>query len=184
MDLFFLAIRHSFAMNYIIDFEGKTDYIGKFYRQDCLCRVRWLYQRTDGTFDTSNRSVFFYDRTFYSETNETYFDLTYKGAVEICGPGYGIYRDAVPRIFTWILPILLLISNIELSSIDKRRFMTVIHAFGDPIDSLWSLFYKYSILDRCYNLAGSYGAGDLERTRIIGTVFTGFEELMGPTIIL
>lgn len=50
--------------------------------------------------------------------------VTIKGCEEFCGTGT-FYWDAGPRITTWIVPVVLLMSNIELSPIDKRRFITV-----------------------------------------------------------
>ncbi|KFA71455.1 hypothetical protein S40288_10902 [Stachybotrys chartarum IBT 40288] len=75
--------------------------------------------------------------------------VTMKGCEEFCGTGT-FYWDAGPRITTWIVPVVLLLSNIELSPIDKRRFITMIHAIGDPIDSFWSILHKMYVWRRLY----------------------------------
>ncbi|KAH7312928.1 hypothetical protein BKA65DRAFT_573850 [Rhexocercosporidium sp. MPI-PUGE-AT-0058] len=77
--------------------------------------------------------------------------VTLRGCEEFCGPR-SWYWDAGPRIMTWIIPVLLLLSNIELSPIDKKRFMTVVHALGDPIDSFWSIIHKMYIWHRLYEI--------------------------------
>ncbi|RYP61836.1 hypothetical protein DL771_009986 [Monosporascus sp. 5C6A] len=77
--------------------------------------------------------------------------LTYRGCEEFCGPP-SLYSDAVPRIVTWIIPVFLLLSNIELSPIDKKRFMTTVHALGDPIDSFWSIIHKIYVWNRLYEI--------------------------------
>jgi hypothetical protein len=59
----------------------------------------------------------------------------------LCGPKT-FYVNAGPRFITWILPIVLLLSNIELSFIDKWRFATLFQVLGDPVDAIWSLIHK------------------------------------------
>jgi hypothetical protein len=78
--------------------------------------------------------------------------LTRAGCDEFCG-GQTFYWDAIPRLTTWIIPVILLLSNIELSPIDKRRFTTLIHAVGDPIDSFWSILHKIYVWRRLYAIA-------------------------------
>ncbi|KAI9170841.1 hypothetical protein HJFPF1_00315 [Paramyrothecium foliicola] len=78
--------------------------------------------------------------------------LTRRGCNEFCG-GWTFYWDAGPRLTTWIIPVVLLLSNIELSPIDKRRFTTVIHAMGDPIDSFWSILHKIYVWRRLYAIS-------------------------------
>ncbi|OCK89442.1 uncharacterized protein K441DRAFT_440380, partial [Cenococcum geophilum 1.58] len=127
--------------------------------------------------------------------------VTLKGCNEFCGPP-SRYWDTGPRITTWIIPVLLLLSNIELSPIDKKRFMTVVHALGDPIDSFWSLIHKIYIWHRLYLIGlskspevdGTSPAESIsdsalatvrtrhERARIIATVLAGFEEISGAKI--
>ncbi|KAL5322918.1 hypothetical protein ACEPPN_010897 [Leptodophora sp. 'Broadleaf-Isolate-01'] len=91
------------------------------------------------------------------------------GCDELCG-GWSFYWDAIPRLMTWILPVFWLLSNIELSPIDKKRFMTVVHALGDPIDSFWSLVHKIYIWNRLYGIGlrkvEEKRARELERLRV------------------
>ena len=115
--------------------------------------------------------------------------VTITGCYEFCGP-WTFYWDAIPRLTTWVLPVLLLLSNIELSPIDKKRFMTIIHALGDPIDSFWSLIHKIYIWHRLYEIGLKKSerprTGDEmtveDRARTIACVLAGFEEISGARI--
>ncbi|KAM7191536.1 hypothetical protein V8F33_008887 [Rhypophila sp. PSN 637] len=67
--------------------------------------------------------------------------ITVPACQQLCElPGNAIdwYADKGPRLMTWIIPVALSLSNIELSPLDKRRFYTLLQALGNPIDVLWS----------------------------------------------
>lgn len=154
-----------------------------FQRHRLNTITRRLFRTTcKGVYNTSDLSIFAVGKTFNTSICDEYFHLTNEGCERLVGGGYSLHIDAPSRILIWILPIFLLIINIELSSMDKRKFMTIAHALGDPLHSLASIIYKVSSLDRCHQLASRFGKGDEHRTRVIGTVFAGFEELMGSTI--
>jgi len=100
--------------------------------------------------------------------------------------GSNWYADHGPRFMTWILPIFLLLSNIELSPGSKLRFLTFINVLGDPIDTMWSLLAKLHAWSKVQKLA-SLSATKESRWktahsdfRIIATVLSGFDELAGP----
>ncbi len=78
------------------------------------------------------------NRTYHGNDNLT---LSLPGCERICGPRT-YYRDAGPRFMTWILPIGLLLCNIELSPIDKRRFATFPAVLGNSCEAIWSLMHK------------------------------------------
>ncbi|KAF1993260.1 hypothetical protein P154DRAFT_383358, partial [Amniculicola lignicola CBS 123094] len=107
--------------------------------------------------------------------------LTLAGCNEVCGKGSEWYEDVGPRLSTWLIPVFLLISNIEVSPLDKRRYLMLIHLLGDPIHSVWSLLMKLEAWSRCYNkiLAKSGASFDPRTVRIRGTVLGGIEELVG-----
>ena len=119
-----------------------------FNRKQCAnTTAHWLL-----THSASTTTYFALDPfTNLPMTHPDNVTLTLAGCREFCG-GWTWYWDAGPRVTTWIVPILLLLSNIELTPIDKRRFMTVIHVLGDPIDSLWSLTHKIYTWHRLYEL--------------------------------
>ncbi|KAH7015486.1 hypothetical protein EDB80DRAFT_832507 [Ilyonectria destructans] len=104
--------------------------------------------------------------------------VTRRGCDEFCG-SHSFYWDAIPRLTTWVIPVVILLSNIELSPIDKCRFMAVVHAVGDPIDSFWSVLPKmYVVTTAAHRRYDS----PHDRARIIATVLAGFEEISGAMI--
>ncbi len=162
------------------------DYNGtKFDRGKCLRNIASMQQAPGFSKNTPEYFLSAGDSLYNDTSNMT---VTYKGCLEFCGKGT-FYWDVGPRLTTWILPVVLLLSNIELSPIDKNRFMTVIHALGDPIDSFWSIIHKIYIWHRLYliTLRKSETSGTVRHTRsqraqIIATVLAGFEEISGSRI--
>jgi hypothetical protein len=119
----------------------------KFRRDECRTETEDAQKTPNFKYNTPE--YFYQDDTgrLYNGTDN--MTLTIKGCELFCG-SWTFYWDAGPRVTTWIIPVLLLLSNIELSPIDKTRFMTIIHAIGDPIDSFWSLTHKVYIWHRLY----------------------------------
>jgi hypothetical protein len=156
-----------------IDFQYK----GGFNRDEC-------YQRTVSMLGnqtlTLNNPIFFHNEWPMTLNNLT---LTRPGCEQMCGHQTW-YWDVGPRLSTWLIPVLLLVSNVDLSPLDKRRFAAIIHLLGDPIDSFWSLLHKIDAWNQCYIFAKKYAAlPRLERKRrIIATIFAAYEEIGGPEI--
>ena len=144
------------------------------------------YKRTLDLLHTGllnkNDDVFHRDDMGLPMSDEETLTLTRNGCNRLCGPRLNFYKDIGPRLSIWLIPVLLLISNVELSPLDKRRFYAIIHLLGDPIDSIWSLIHKMAAWDRCYRMAERYGDVCGRCKRIIATVFAGFEEVEGPRI--
>ena len=97
------------------------------------------------------------------------------------------YPDSGPRIMTWIVPVALLLSSIELSPLDKRRFYAVFHALGDPIDVLLSFLHKLRVRTRLHALAEAhFGANPDPSTNqdalVAAIVLSAFEDLLSPSI--
>lgn len=82
-----------------------------------------------------------------------------------------------------MIPVLLLIVNVEVSPLGKRSFLEFLHLLGDPIDSFWSLLHKIDAWDRCYAHAEQYRPHCSSCRLIVATVFAGYEEVLGPRII-
>lgn len=108
--------------------------------------------------------------------------LTLEGCNALCGAEQTWYTDIGPRLTIWLVPILLLLANVELSPLDKRRFLAILHLLGDPIDSIWSLLHKLDAWDRCSRLAARCSGVCPSCQGVIASVFAGFEELQGPRI--
>lgn len=159
----------------------------KFDRGICKKEITDLQQQPNFTKNTPQ--YFYQDKVSLLLNNGLEnMTVTLEGCYEFCGT-WSFYWDAVPRLITWIIPILLLLNNIELSPIDKKRFMTVFHALGDPIDTIWSLIHKVYIWNRLYAIGLEKSPGGPEdtikrykRARIIATVLAGFEEIAGAKI--
>ncbi|KAH0558595.1 hypothetical protein GP486_004752 [Trichoglossum hirsutum] len=120
-----------------------------FERNICLERVRGYLNRTG---NGSTIDVACVNRLF---RNISWTDpvLTYYGCNIFCGDHQGWYADPGPRVVDWIIPVFFLLSNIDLSPIDKKKFFTIFHALGDPIDTIWSLLDKLYAWYRCYQIA-------------------------------
>lgn len=152
---------------------------GEFNRNTCYNRT--LDYLHNGTL-AKDSEVFFRDDTGRVMSEDEDITLTLPGCWALCGEKQAWHWDIGPRITTWLIPILLLISNVELSPLDKRRFFAIIHLIGDPIDSIWSLMHKIDAWDQCYTLAAQYAAYRNRRRRVIATLFAGLEEIMGPDV--
>jgi hypothetical protein len=153
------------------------------------CMVVILDLLDEGNLSYNNTSVFRQDSPdgpiYNGIKNMT---VTPGGCLQYCG-NHTMYWDWPPRSMTWIVPVVLLLTNIELSPIDKKRFMTIAHAIGDPIDSFWSIVHKIYIWRRLYRIGAGYSEGwtdptisKIERGRVIATVLSGFKEIAGAKI--
>ena len=147
-----------------------------FTRDECLIIVQEALN--DGNI-TSNSSIFFRDITGLPMSSIERPVLTIGGCEQVCGKGFSWYKDIGPRLNTWLIPIFLLLTNLEVSPLDKRRYLMIAHLLGDPIDSLWSLLTKIEAWSRCRSMAGRLSRHDEQHTRNLATVLGGLEELCG-----
>ncbi|KAF2268674.1 hypothetical protein CC78DRAFT_439446, partial [Lojkania enalia] len=123
---------------------------------------------------------------FYTNDNGTIFSdpanpiLTFPGCTQLCGTGRSWYPDPGPRVSTWLIPVVLLVSNMEVSPLDKRRYLMLLHLLGDPINSLWALLLKMEAWSRCFSMARTARKDNSDLgTRNFATVLGGIEELSG-----
>jgi hypothetical protein len=151
-----------------------------FDRDSCFQKIQYLL----GNQSLSPTSPFFFRDTFggppYNGVDN--MTLTLDGCNNFCGPKQTWYTDIGPRLTIWLIPILLLLANVELSPLDKRNFLAVLHLLGDPIDSIWSLLHKIDAWDRCSALAARCNDACPSCQRVIASVFAGYEEVQGPRI--
>lgn len=110
--------------------------------------------------------------------------LTLPGCKKLCGAKQRWYFDIGPRLAVWLLPVLLLISNVDLSPLDKKKFLAIVHLLGDLIDSIWSLIDKIDSWDRCQTLAQQCKGLCEPCRKVVATVIAGFEEVQGPRVNL
>lgn len=151
-----------------------------FDREVCLQSAQWML----GNGTITPESSFFYRNRY---TGAPYIDasnmtLTLAGCNAICGPRQTWYLDIGPRLSAWVIPVLLLLINVEVSPFGKRNFLEFLHLLGDPIDSLWSLIHKIDAWDRCHAHAARYEKLCPSCQLIVATVFGAHEEVQGPRI--
>ncbi|KAL8735860.1 MAG: hypothetical protein Q9181_002638, partial [Wetmoreana brouardii] len=152
-----------------------------YVREGCLALTLELL--ANGTLGPDDE-VFMRDAAGRPMNDPKSLTLTLSGCKKLCGSRREWYRDIGPRLSGWLFPVLLLVSNVELSPLDKRRFYAIVHLLGDPVHSFWSLVDKIDSWDRCYRLAEQFDEHDCEHCRrVIATVFAGFEEVRGPGIV-
>src|SRR5438046_2661086 len=88
-------------------------------RSRCLAYIS--SQLANGTLSPDDE-VFKRDENGTPQSSPENPVLTLDGCYKLCGEGWTFYPDRGPRINTWIFPVLILISNIEVSPLDKRRY--------------------------------------------------------------
>lgn len=155
-------------------FLGPID--DRFSREECYARVLQYLQ--DSVLAANDTAFYHDDLGFHSSLNRPVLNL--KGCNELCGRKFGWYKDIGPRLSTWLIPVFLLLSNMEVSPLDKRRYLMIVHLLGDPIDSLWSMLTKLEAWSRCHYLAIELcESKDEAEIRQNATVLGGFEELVG-----
>jgi hypothetical protein len=119
-------------------------------------------------------------------------EVTLECCNAFCGADPTWYPDTVVRLNAWIFPALVLASNMHVSALDSRRYFAMLHLFGDPLDTLWSLLETLSIWTRLARLDASLRQRPLSDNpgglnfpeylpKVLGTVFGGIEEIMPST---
>jgi hypothetical protein len=148
-----------------------------YNREVCYRTVRSMLE---------NKMLALNDTIFFKNDNGTprstieHPVVTLAGCYEMCGTGFGWYKDIGPRLSTWLIPVFLLLSNMEVSPLDKRRYLMILHLLGDPIDSLWSLLTKMEAWSRCYHSAlKRCGLTNETKVRNVATVLGSLEDLVG-----
>ena len=105
-----------------------------FQREQCFEKVTKILK--------GNITSIVLDRSLFIDLNPANPILTLHGCQQLCGSGTGWYDDSGSRLVTWLLPIILLISNMQFQPIGIQRYLLVPRLLGDPIDSTWSLLAK------------------------------------------
>lgn len=125
-----------------------------FRRIDCYMKVAQDLRSNDSS-TTPNPALFI-------SANPTNPILTYDGCQKLCGSGTGWYPDAIPRLITWLLPVILLVSNMVYAPIGKQRFLLILHLLGNPVGSARSLLVKADGWNRCFSHAKTLLENSLE----------------------
>jgi hypothetical protein len=157
---------------------------GGFNRQECYTTIQNL--TTINPSLLVNPLLFYRDpHTGLLQNNVTSSNgpavITYPACKAICGSAiFGIYPDATARLLTWLVPIILLVTNMQYAPISWKRFCMIPHLFGDPIDSTWSLLAKVETWNRCVVMARAlYGAeGEDVRVTDVALIIAVIEEFV------
>jgi hypothetical protein len=147
-----------------------------------LCNAHIVQKLNNGTLHPNN-TIFFFDGHKHMSDHDN-IGLTIQGCRDQCGAKSDWYHDVGPRLTTWLIPVIVLIGNMQLATLGKRNsLMTLLHLVGDPVDSCWSLLTKLEIWNRCYDQAVllSHIQGQNEdHVRDRGTILAAIQELEGP----
>ncbi|KAM7187874.1 hypothetical protein V8F33_010988 [Rhypophila sp. PSN 637] len=121
-----------------------------FERTYCYNKITDFLENSNVTSSPACMGRLFIDGT---RTNLMSPLLTLKGCQAFCGADWGYYPDSASRVVDWVVPIVVLVSNINLSPVERRIMMGIIHALGDPIDVTWSLLDKLYEWHICHQVA-------------------------------
>jgi hypothetical protein len=146
------------------------------------CKIN-IQARLDANTLVRNDSIFYFNGTTYMSQRDN-IALTIAGCQTNCPkPYFDLYSDMWPRLLTWLIPALLLVSSVHLPRIGSlNRLFILFHYMGDPIDSMWSLLTKGEVWNRFYTLAlqcTPEGPDQLPTAKALAAVFAAFEELTG-----
>jgi hypothetical protein len=161
-----------------------SSYASAWDRVECIATVRTML--INGSLQDTDNNTFYTNQFGSIMADPENPVLTLDGCERICGANKDWYKDPGPRLNVWLIPVILLITNMEVSPLDKRRYLMVVHLLGDPIDSLWSLLSKIEAWSRCYSLAKLDRPHNAKETDglydvvSLATVLAGIEELLGP----
>jgi len=99
----------------------------------------------------SNSSLFFHDSNDPLPSNDmTSPILTPSGCEKLCSAYARPPKNTVPRVIAWLLPIMLLVTNVHYAPIGWRTYLAVFLLMGDPIDSILSLLSILQGWNRCF----------------------------------
>lgn len=130
-------------------FNATWDHI--FERQFCLRAITDFLQHSPNiTTSPACMKSLFVDGLNTSPEDPL---LTSQGCKALCGPNWGYYPDSMSRVAEWVVPVVLLLGNINLSAVERKTLMGITHTLGDPIDTLWSLLDKLYAWHVCHKVA-------------------------------
>ena len=88
---------------------------------------------------------------YHPHDNQSRICLTYDACVAHVGTGYTLYsrQDVYDRVILWRIPLIALIFTATLPALGfPSQAFTIFHLIADPIDTLWSLFYRLHLARR------------------------------------
>jgi hypothetical protein len=113
------------------------------------------------------------------DINATHPVVSFTGCRMLCPPESLWYKDIGQRITMWLLPVVLIIFNYEVTPQDKYKYLELFHLIGDPIDTNLSLLTKAEAWRACHFLAQDnikHLPGQLE-AKELGTILAAIFEV-------
>lgn len=154
------------------------------YDGEDICRSEVEKRLNQLLLSPTNASIFYRNEDGIFESDPTKkITLTLSGCKEICGPGSGHtpWLDGLQMISTWLLPVLLLLSNLHFPPLGVTiGVFYIVRAIGNPIDTLWSMLTQREVARRSLAYARHASAkGEILDPDIIeiATVIVALEEI-------
>lgn len=153
----------------------------EFDRTECYTTIQTMLE--SNTSFAMDASVFATNSLGQLMSNSSNPWLTISACNDRCGAQMGFYSDTPSRLITWLIPTILLVINMEFAPIGKERFLIVLHWFGDPIHSTYSLLCKIESWNRwsyiCRGRDRSCREGN-DSNANIAVVISAVEEVVPP----
>src|SRR5271170_2834873 len=125
-------------------------WLGPFDRDGCLTQVTSMLESRNISM-ILNPSLFFHDSNgLLLSNNATSPILTPSGCEQLCSAHARPPTNSVPRLIAWLLPIVLLVTNVYYAPVGWRTYLAVFLLIGDPIDSMLSLLSILQGWNRCF----------------------------------
>lgn len=140
-------------------------------------------------------------QTFLADTssNQTYLlpgssadfvRLSYDSCLQACGDQTGKFDNIIPRLNTWLVPVLLLLASAQFPTAtgsnqlrEKLRrkavvgFRTLAHILGDPVDYTFTLLSQIETWKECLELARRLRP-DRAQFQDLAIILTAFERVL------
>jgi hypothetical protein len=140
-------------------------WLGPFDRDGCLTQVTSMLESNNISM-ISNSSLFFHDSDGLLLSDDTTSPiLTPSGCEQLCSAHARPPTNSVPRLIAWLLPIVLLVTNVYYAPIGWRTYLAVFLLIGDPIDSMLSLLSILQGWNRCFAILSETRQPNLEQAK-------------------
>ena len=112
--------------------------------------------------------------------------LTLDGCLVLCedGPANLWYPDIGQRYMVFLLPIVALLFNMDVSPLDKAKYYEIFNLLGNPIGCFEAMLAKVKVWDWCAradeHICEALGYSDNE-AKGLGTVLAMIEDILGPS---
>jgi hypothetical protein len=109
----------------------------------------WLQNQNEASL-----KFLFTNHTLYGDPSRRF--LTVLGCYKLCGTGFQPWPilEVLDRFSLWVFPVVILLTYLNIAPLGGLNYLAVvIHAAGDPIDSLWSILTRFEVNRRLVKVA-------------------------------